>query len=139
MRRSLPVLAFALSLVAAAPALAIPSATSGRQLELATGNLAKELGAADAGLPDAAVERWRRLAWMAENLRWGLEYDTPQLDLEVTWVEMVREFAAALDALPDELPAEQRLAVRRVHSLMNRVDRGFGGTGLWFGPDGWSG
>ena len=139
MRRALPVLAVAITLAAAPPALALPSATSGRQLELATDHLAEGLASADRALPDTALERWRRVAWMAENLRWGLEHETPPLDLEVTWVEMVHEFTAALAALPDDLPREQRLAVRRVHSLMNRMDRGFGGTGLWFGPDGWSG
>jgi hypothetical protein len=139
MRRALPAAALALTLAAASPALALPSATSGRQLQLATAHLAASLAVAEPGLPDAALSRWQALAEMTETFRWGLEYTTPPLDLEVTWVEMVREFAAARAALPADLPREVRLEVLRVHSLMNRVDRGFGGTGIWYGPGGWSG
>ena len=139
MRRALPAAALALTFAAASPALALPSATSGRQLQLATAHLAAGLAAAEPGLPEAALARWQGLAEMAETFRWGLEYTTPPLDLEVTWVEMVREFAAARAALPQDLPRAVRLEVLRVHSLMNRVDRGFGGTGIWYGPGGWSG
>ena len=139
MRRALPAVALALTLAAASPALALPSATSGRQLQLATAHLAAGLAAAEPGLPGSALARWQALAEMAETFRWGLEYTTPPLDVEVTWVEMVREFAAARAALPPDLPREVRLEVLRVHSLMNRVDRGFGGNGIWYGPGGWSG
>ena len=95
--------------------------------------------AAEPSLPAEELARWQSLAGMSEAFRWGLEYTTPPLDLEVTWVEMVRSFSAARAALPGDLPRGLRHEVLRVHSLMNRIDRSFGGTGLWYGPGGWSG
>jgi hypothetical protein len=139
MRRSLPALSLVLAFAAASPALALPSATSGRQLQLAMSHLAATAAATEPALPADTLARWQELAEMAETFRWGLEYTTPPLDLEVTWLEMARDFAAAREALPEDLPSDLRHEVLRVHSLMNRIDRSLGGTGLWYGPQGWSG
>ena len=109
MRRALPLLALLLALATAVPAAALPSATSGRQLQLAMDHLAAALGAEESGVPGGSVDRWPELAEMAETFRWGLEYSTPPLDLEVTWVEMTRAFAAARAELPEELSEPLRL------------------------------
>ena len=149
MRRFLSLLALVLPVsfsLAAAPAhaqlLEGPRLTAARELDLAAQHLASAVlhaaGEAQVSTTDAA--QVAALADTIRDFRFELEANSvSSLQAEAAWAEVSRLFVAARGALADSKSRDLQHEMLRVNALMNRIDRGFGGTGFWSGPNGWGG
>lgn len=143
MRRSISAFAFvALAAVSLSPPVAAaegPTLTLARQLQLATAHLASTAGSAEPALAADDQTALRELAAVAAGFRWELEGAPVGFEMVGAYAQLQRRFLAARAAVPADAPKAVRNDLLRVHSLMNRLDRRFGGTGFWSGRDGYSG
>ncbi|HEV8629754.1 MAG TPA: hypothetical protein VGV61_05505 [Thermoanaerobaculia bacterium] len=145
MRRFLALLALVLPLVAApahAQLVEGPQLTAARQLDLAAQHLASAVlhaaGEAQVSTTDAA--QIAALADTIRDFRFELEANSlSSLQAEAAWAEVSHLFVAARSALADSKARDIQHEMLRVNALMNRIDRGFGGTGFWSGRNGWGG
>ena len=136
-----PMIALALAAATAMPLAAAegPTLTMARQLQLATSHLSTTAAEPETAVPVESQRTFRRLAASAASFRWQLEGAPSGHELVGAWSLLQRDFLAARDRLPADAPKVVKTELRRVHSLMNRLDRQFGGTGFWSGRRGWSG
>jgi hypothetical protein len=119
-----------------------PGMTAARELDLAAHHLAAtaQQQARDGQLTSAAAETAEGFAVLVRDFRFDLESDRfSSLQAEVAWAQVAEGFSATRDLLHDKSSRDLRHELLRVHALMNRLDRGFGGPGFWSGPQGWSG
>jgi hypothetical protein len=133
-----------LAALAAGPAGAAegPLTTAARELDLSAHHLATTAHEqAKAGqLSSEAAETAEGFAILAREFHFALESDRfSSLQAEVAWSRVAEGFSATRDLFHDEGSRALRNEMLRVHALMNRIDRGFGGPGFWYGPHGWSG
>jgi len=143
MRRTvLSLIALAALFSTAARAAEGPGMTAARQLDLAAQHLAAtaaqevQAGRLDAAAGDTAVG----FAALVRDFRFDLEADAYSvLGVEAAWAQVAEGFTSTRDLLHDSNSQALQHELLRVHTLMNRLDRGFGGSGFWSGPHGWSG
>ncbi len=133
-----------LALVAVAPARGLegPAMTTARELDLAAAHLATTAlqQAGDGLLSAQAAETAAGFADLVRDFRLHLEpLQASRLEAESDWGQVTEGFLATRDLLIDNPSRSLQEEVRRVNALMNRLDRSFGGTGFWPGPNGWSG
>lgn len=131
-------------LMAVAPAHAAegPLMTAARELDLAAQHLAAtaQQQAKDGLLATEAAETAEGFAALVRDFRFDLESDfLSSLQAEVAWAQVAEGFSATRDLFHDKDSRDLQHELLRVHALMNRLDRGFGGPGFWYGPQGWSG
>ena len=144
MKRTVSSLIVLLALVTVASARAAegPAMTATRQLDLAALHMAataQEQAKAGALSPQAA-ETVEGFAALVRDFRFQLEADfASSIQAQVAWSEVIDGFVATRDLLHDNDSRALRHELLRVHALMNRLDRGFGGSGFWSGPRGWNG
>jgi hypothetical protein len=141
-RTVLPSIVLAVLAIAPARAAEGPFMTAARELDLAAHHLAataqKELEAGK--VSRQAAETAGDFALIVRDFRFALEADRfSTLGAEIEWAVVADGFAATRDILHDSEARNLRHGLLRVHALMNRIDRGFGGSGFWSGPRGWSG
>lgn len=152
MHRIVPSLIVSLSLaigLSALPAQALegPLMTSARELDLAAQHLAAaaQRQTESGKVPTAVAERLLGFAAEVRHFRFALEAERhSSLGTEVAWARVARSFVATRDLFYDtdrydDDTRDLRLELLRVHALMNRLDRGLGGTGFWSGPRGYPG
>ena len=144
MRRALPFVFPILLLPAVAPAAGqeSPQLTTLRQLDLAAQHLAATARRHNeaAELTDDQNRLLTDLAALVRGFRFEIEFNSLSgMQAIAAWDEVAETFVAARKALGDDGSRQMRNEVLRVHSLMNRLDRGFGGTGFWQGDQGWTG
>ena len=143
MRRPLSLLVlFGLLAVVPARALEGPTMTAARQLDLAAQHLAAtaQLQAKEGTLSAAAAETAVGFAALVRDFRFELEANlVSAVQAELEWAQVGDGFVATRDLLTDNDSRGLQQEMLRVHALMNRLDRSFGGTGFWYGPHGWSG
>ena len=139
MRR--PLFAFALATLLAAPLAAAegPTLTLARQLQLATAHFAVTAAEEESPLTAESQSAVRELAATAAGFRWELEGAPRGFEMLGAYTQLQRQFVAVRAAMPADAPKAVRNEMLRVHSLMNRLDRSFGGTGFWSGRNGYSG
>ena len=136
------VLVLAPSLLAPARAAEGPAMTSSRELDLAAQHLAAtartELLAGE--LSPQAADTAAGFAALVRDFRFELEgdFDT-SIQARVGWEAVAEGFTATLAMLHDHGSRALQRELLRVHALMNRLDRSFGGPGFWSGRHGWSG
>ena len=132
----------ALGAVASARAAEGPAMTATRQLDLAALHMAataQEQAKAGA-LSRPAAETVEGFAALVRDFRFQLEADfASSIQAQVAWAQVIDGFVATRDLLSDSDSRALRHELLRVHALMNRLDRSFGGSGFWSGPRGWNG
>lgn len=131
-------------LVALSPAQAAegPRMTAARELDLAAHHLAATAQqlAKHGDLSTAAAETAEGFAALVRDFRFDLESDVlSSLQAEVAWAQVAEGFFATRDLFHDSDSKKLQHELLRVHALMNRIDRGFDGSGFWFGRHAWSG
>ncbi len=144
MKRTVLSLIVLLALVAVGSAQAAegPAMTATRQLDLAALHMAATAqDQAKAGaLSTQAAETVEGFAALVRDFRFQLEADfASSIQAQVAWAEVIDGFVATRDLLSDSDSRALRHELLRIHALMNRLDRRFGGSGFWSGPHGWNG
>ena len=116
--------------------------TAARELDLAAHHLAAtaEQQAREGQLSAQAAETAQGFAALVRDFRFELEPDLRStLQAEVGWAQVAEGFLATRELLASSDSRALRHELLRVNSLMNRLDRGLGGTGFWSGRQGWNG
>ena len=144
MKRTVLSLIVLLALVGVASAQAAegPAMTATRQLDLAALHMASTAHeqAKAGGLSPQAAETVEGFAALVRDFRFQLEADfASSIQAQVAWAEVIDGFVATRDLLSDSDSRALRHELLRIHALMNRLDRSFGGSGFWSGPHGWNG
>lgn len=132
----------ALVAVASAQAAEGPAMTATRELDLAALHMAStaQQQAKAGALSPQAAETVEGFAVLVRDFRFQLEADfASSIQAQVAWAEVIDGFVATRDLLSDNDSRALRHELLRVHALMNRLDRSFGGSGFWSGPRGWNG
>ena len=142
-RTVLPLIALvALLTAASAHAAEGPAMTTARQLDLAAQHLAStaQQQAKDGALSAQAAETAAGFAALVRDFRFELEPSiVSTIQAEAEWAQVAEGFTATRDLLYGSKSHALRNELHRVNALMNQLDRAFGGTGFWSGPNGWNG
>jgi hypothetical protein len=138
---TLTVLLAALALVPAHAAEG-PGMTAARELDLAAHHLAATTQrlAQEGKLNAEAAETAAGFAALVRDFRFDLESSfLSVIQAEGAWAQVGDGFVATRDILADTDSRPVQHELLRVNTLMNRLDRAFGGSGYWYGRHGWSG
>jgi len=116
--------------------------TDSRQLDLTAQHLATtaEREAKAGTLSNDQARLLEDLAARARMFHFDLEANQYSVIQEqLSWDQVADAFLTARNAVGDQGSKNLRAEVFRVHSLMNRIDQGMGGSGFWHGRHGWTG
>jgi hypothetical protein len=142
MRRTLPFICSLLLTAGMASTAHATVLTDSRQLDLTAQHLAAT-AAHEVQAGTLSKDQARLLEDLAARARlFHFDLEASQYSViqeQLSWDEVADTFLTARTAVGEGGSKDLRAEIFRVHSLMNRIDQGMGGTGFWHGRHGWTG